>query len=280
MSSDQKELIVGLDGSLRMMEKASVSTGRTSNVQVLNDVLSFNRMESGNLLQARKPFNIHQAVHYVALSHRATAELSGLNLELELDSRIDEIGGTVVGDEMRFKQVCSNLVSNAFKFTASGGVKVVTKLLLPVLPEPEVAPRVELLGLPEHGDPNSVASPGTTVVGTVGTTGTVATLTLDDNGKPDSSVEEDHGSVTVLLSGQPTGPISAKSATSSKQVSLEEKARLSFDFADPDRPNIQVGTSPLVPSGHIPEPSSAPLSLCPSLRARCAAKGPNSCRSP
>lgn len=98
-------------------------------------MLSFNRMESGNLILARKPFDLHKSIHYVALSHRAIAELTGLDFELELDWRIDAMGSTVIGDEMRFKQVCSNLVSNAFKFTSEGGVRIVTKLVYPEVPE-------------------------------------------------------------------------------------------------------------------------------------------------
>jgi signal transduction histidine kinase len=142
MTDDHKDLILGLDGSLKMME------------QVLNDVLSFNRMESGNLTLARRPFSFHRAVQYVGLAHRATAEVVGLDFELVLDPRIDTMGGVVLGDEMRFKQICSNLISNAFKFTTSGGVKLVTKLLYPRLPD--LGHSVGVLS--HHGDPEGNAT--------------------------------------------------------------------------------------------------------------------------
>lgn len=119
MSDDHKDLILGLDGSLRMMEK------------VLNDVLSFNRMESGNLVLAHKPFRFHKAVQLVGLAHRPTADVVGLDFELDLDPRIDTVSPVVLGDEMRLRQICSNLISNALKFTQKGGVKLVTKLLYP-----------------------------------------------------------------------------------------------------------------------------------------------------
>jgi signal transduction histidine kinase len=201
MSNDQKDLVIGLDGSLRMMEK------------VLNDVLSFNRMESGNLTQARKPFNLHKAVEYVALSHRSTAELTRLNFQLELDPRIDEVGGALIGDEMRFKQVCSNLVSNAFKFTSSGGVKLVTKLLYP----------------PPHTD----TSDGTVVEGGNGTNATSPTVTSEED--RDAEVINALKHAALKSNAQST----AQSKPTSKRVSrisLNNKTRISCDFADEDRP--------------------------------------------
>jgi signal transduction histidine kinase len=56
---------------------------------------------------------------------------AGLGLSAELDPEIDKLGGTFIGDEMRLRQVMSNLVSNACKFSPSGSVKIVTKLLFP-----------------------------------------------------------------------------------------------------------------------------------------------------
>lgn len=90
-------------------------------------------MESGNLILSRKPFYFHQALQHISLAHRATSESTGLEFKIELDPRIDAIGGMVIGDDMRLKQVCSNLVSNAFKFTQKGSVRLVSKLLYPGL---------------------------------------------------------------------------------------------------------------------------------------------------
>ncbi|OCF42763.1 two-component system sensor protein [Kwoniella heveanensis CBS 569] len=129
LGEDQTEMVHGLMGSLTMMEK------------VLNDVLSFNRMESGKFAQARKPFEFHKSIQLVALSHRMQAQMAGIELIVELDKDIDKIGGTFVGDEMRLRQVASNLVSNSIKFTDTGSVKIVTKLLYPRL---EPTPAMEI----------------------------------------------------------------------------------------------------------------------------------------
>ncbi|KIR40777.1 two-component system sensor protein [Cryptococcus deuterogattii 99/473] len=129
VQQDQAEMVDGLVSSLSMMEK------------VLNDVLSFNRMESGKFAQARKPFDFHKSIQLVALSHRTQAQMTGILLDVELDPDIDKIGGIFVGDEMRLRQVASNLVSNSIKFTDQGSVRIVTKLLYPRLePTPATEP--------------------------------------------------------------------------------------------------------------------------------------------
>lgn len=106
--------------------------------KVLNDVLSFNRMEAGKFAQARKPFDFHKSINLVAMSHRPQANAAGIEFSVELDPDIDKVGGVFVGDEMRLRQITSNLVSNSIKFTEQGSVRIVTKLLYPrfdVLPD-------------------------------------------------------------------------------------------------------------------------------------------------
>jgi len=54
------------------------------------------------------------------LRHKAQAK--GLTLDLSFDGRVPE---TIRTDPTRFRQILINLVSNAIKFTESGGVKIV-----------------------------------------------------------------------------------------------------------------------------------------------------------
>lgn len=131
IQADQNEMVHGLVRSLTTMEK------------VLNDVLSFNRMEAGKFAQARKPFDFHKSINLVAMSHRPQAQAAGIEFHVELDDAIDKLGGMFVGDEMRLRQITSNLVSNSIKFTEEGSVRIVTKLIYPRMDTESIEEEVE-----------------------------------------------------------------------------------------------------------------------------------------
>lgn len=76
-----------------------------SHAQVLNDVLSFNRMETGKFSQAKAPFDFHRSIELTAMSHSVAAHSKGIELVTELDRRIDSLGCAFVGDEMRLRQI-------------------------------------------------------------------------------------------------------------------------------------------------------------------------------
>ncbi|KAL0060486.1 hypothetical protein AAF712_012719 [Marasmius tenuissimus] len=147
-----------LMGSLRMMS------------QVLNDVLDFNKIDSGQFELVNRPYVFHQAMRSMFIPLRLTSEAKKLNLITTLDPNIDlvarraayqamdeqedaiqrhlkehpDVDGVVIGDEARFRQIVTNLASNACKFTPEGGtVSVTTRLILP-----SIGPD----GIPNHDD--------------------------------------------------------------------------------------------------------------------------------
>jgi signal transduction histidine kinase len=92
--------------------------------------------------QSRKPFDLHKSLQIVALPYRTQAQLAGLDLVLRLDQNIDKLEGSLLGDELRLRQITTfvpqlrqssygrrNLLSNAIKFTQSGSVCLATRLL-------------------------------------------------------------------------------------------------------------------------------------------------------
>lgn len=107
LPESQEECVLGLSSSLALMEKVGSfpSFRGVANKQVLNDVLSFNRMESGNFTQAKAPFDFHRQMAMCASSHHAQAQAKDLAILTDLDKRIDELGYTLIGDEMRLRQV-------------------------------------------------------------------------------------------------------------------------------------------------------------------------------
>jgi len=87
---------------------------------LLSDVLDLARIEAGRLEIKAESFDPAQAVRDVGALFRAAAEAKGL--EFRIETQGDALGEPVLGDAARLRQVLSNLVSNAVKFTAGGAV--------------------------------------------------------------------------------------------------------------------------------------------------------------
>lgn len=90
-------------------------------LELIGDILDIARIESGRLSLSPKRSNLRELVESVARVFEGLARQKGLSLILEIDSSIN---GDVLVDGMRFKQILSNLVSNAIKFTEAGFIKV------------------------------------------------------------------------------------------------------------------------------------------------------------
>lgn len=97
---------------------------------LIGDILDIARIEAGRLSLAPARANLRELVESVARVFDGLARQKRLELVLEIDSSIQ---GDVLVDAMRFKQILSNLVSNAIKFTPEGrvGVRVTGDLAEP-----------------------------------------------------------------------------------------------------------------------------------------------------
>ena len=94
------------------------SSGQTLQV-LLSDILDLARVESGRLELADEPFDLGRAVREAARLYEASARDKGLQFFVEIDPAADR---WIAGDVVRLKQILTNLVSNAVKFTAQGFV--------------------------------------------------------------------------------------------------------------------------------------------------------------
>lgn len=88
---------------------------------LLGDILDFSRIEAGKMQLSYTPLDIRQLVHEVVLLFEAGARQKGLTLQAEVD---DTIPPLLVGEPLRLRQVLSNFVGNAVKFTERGGITV------------------------------------------------------------------------------------------------------------------------------------------------------------
>ena len=113
-----------LETPLNAQQRPFLETVRSSGetlLAIINDILDFSKIEAGKLEIETLDFDLYQAVEDVVqlMAPRAHAK------RLELACRIDErLPAAMRGDPYRLRQVLTNLLANAVKFTESGEVVV------------------------------------------------------------------------------------------------------------------------------------------------------------
>ncbi|MDJ0786717.1 MAG: ATP-binding protein [Myxococcota bacterium] len=93
-------------------------------LQLINDILDLSKIESGRLEVEQLETPAHAVIREVATALRGKAEEKSIALEVEVDGPIP---ATVETDPTRLRQILTNLVSNAIKFTAEGSVRLVAR---------------------------------------------------------------------------------------------------------------------------------------------------------
>ncbi len=88
-------------------------------LELINDILDYNKIEAGKLELYKSPFNISELVHNIAQSFGIKAQENASLLKLSVDSTIPI---NLIGDQLRLGQILNNLLSNAVKFTNNGTI--------------------------------------------------------------------------------------------------------------------------------------------------------------
>jgi signal transduction histidine kinase/ActR/RegA family two-component response regulator len=89
---------------------------------IVNDVLDFNKIESGKIVFEKIRFNLVELMQNICGGQIIKAEEKGLLFTLDVDSSLRK--KIIFGDPTRLTQIIFNLVSNAIKFTSQGSVGV------------------------------------------------------------------------------------------------------------------------------------------------------------
>ncbi len=90
-------------------------------LRLLADILEFSRLECGEVPLEERPFGLRRALESTLQPLAVDAYAKGVEVNLRVGAEVPE---RVVGDPVRLRQVVTNLVGNAVKFTACGEVVV------------------------------------------------------------------------------------------------------------------------------------------------------------
>ncbi|MCY7362884.1 MAG: hypothetical protein LH629_12585, partial [Ignavibacteria bacterium] len=85
---------------------------------IINDILDFSKLEAGKLLISKAPFNLIDICHFIEMLFQVQITEKKVHFYYKIE---DNIPLNLTGDDDRLKQILTNLVSNAIKFTNEGG---------------------------------------------------------------------------------------------------------------------------------------------------------------
>ena len=88
---------------------------------IINDILDYSKIEAERLTLHPEPFDLERTIHEVAMLLQPRARAKGLDLMIDFDMFLPT---RYIGDPGRLRQVLTNLVGNAVKFTETGHVLI------------------------------------------------------------------------------------------------------------------------------------------------------------
>ena len=113
-----------LDDKLSDDQKENLSTVKFSAhhlLQLIDDILDFNKIEAGNLVFEKTESDIRSLVNGLVKTLKMKAEDKNLKLLVQIDDELPEI---MRADTLRLRQILLNMLSNAIKFTNEGYVSL------------------------------------------------------------------------------------------------------------------------------------------------------------
>ena len=130
MSHEIRTPMNGVLGMLRLMADGPLSERQQQQVRVmrssseillgiLNDILDYSRVESGEIEVDNAVFDLHELVEDIVVLMQGRAREKDLALDLTID---DSVPAAVTGDRQKLSQVLLNLLGNGIKFTDRGAV--------------------------------------------------------------------------------------------------------------------------------------------------------------
>ncbi|OXI83156.1 hybrid sensor histidine kinase/response regulator [Burkholderia sp. AU31652] len=163
MSHEIRTPLNAIVGNLELMERVqlpeverrrlkTIVSSSDALLRVINDVLDLSKAESNQMTLEQIPFDPRRVLTEVAAIFRPLAEAKGLALECGVAA---DLADGYIGDPTRLRQLVSNLVGNAIKFTEHGGIAIDARLARgdAGVRDVEIAVRDTGVGIPDDALP-------------------------------------------------------------------------------------------------------------------------------
>ena len=121
-------LLKGADDGREEVRRDYLQTIKSSGehlLALLNDILDLSKIEAGQFTVERIACSPHEIITHVVSLMRAQAQRKGLDLTYEWSSDVPE---SIITDPARLRQLLTNLVGNAVKFTEQGSVCIMAHI--------------------------------------------------------------------------------------------------------------------------------------------------------
>jgi signal transduction histidine kinase/HPt (histidine-containing phosphotransfer) domain-containing protein len=105
---------------------AKVERSARALMQMVNDVLSYTRIEAGDVNSVVQDFHLDRLLERVLGDHMPTAQEKGLELSLQIGPEVPRV---FRGDSPKIMEIVGHLVSNAVKYTRKGEISVNVDLI-------------------------------------------------------------------------------------------------------------------------------------------------------
>lgn len=121
--------VIGLSGLLSDSElnekqkefSQTIKTSGESLLSIINNILDYSKIESGNLELEEGEFNLKEVIENIFDLTFSTNSNKNLELVYQLENNVPDF---IIGDSIRLQQVLINLTANAIKFTESGEILI------------------------------------------------------------------------------------------------------------------------------------------------------------
>jgi len=123
----------GVSDALRQQYLGQIADSAQSLAGIISDILDLSKIEAGMLQIETTAFDLSALLRTLEHTYQTLAGARGLRLQLTLDGSlsggVNGVNGVngVVGDPLRVRQIVTNFLSNALKFTAHGDVQVLAR---------------------------------------------------------------------------------------------------------------------------------------------------------